>query len=291
MKISMSGGAGDLGVLLARDLEGQSDLPMRLDIRAPRNPERGQWLRGSILDREILAGAMKDCEIVVHIAAWHGIHLVKGEKKAHDFWDLNVTGTFNVFEQAAKQGINKFIFISSTSVQDRFGVYGHTKVLGEEIARAYHERHAMNVIVLRPGAFIPYWNREAYRSFSEWARWYFKGAVHISDVCQAVLKSVQKLKDSPLPEMPVLFVDGKYEYNSAHMNNWDAGGPGTTFKQVYRDFSRVAEQYEIDITAKPEIFDIQPTQEFLAYEPGYSFLNVLQDLEKYGEAGPPLPNF
>ncbi len=291
MKIFLTGGSGDLGVLLARDLEKQGDVPIRLDIREPRNPRCGMVMQGSLLERSALANAMQGCEMVVHIAAWHGVHLVRGLKDEYDFWDLNVTGTFNVFEEAARQNIQKFVYISSTSVEDRFGVYGHTKVLGEEIALAYNQRHKMDVIVLRPGAFIPYWNKEIYSSFVEWAQWYWKGAVHINDVLQAVNKSIDVLKANTIAEMPVLFVDGKYEYTDEDLRNWDEKGNGTTFNQYYASYLAVAKKYELDPTLKPTVFDIKQTRYVLGYEPTYSFLNLLQELERFGAAGPAAPAF
>ncbi len=291
MKIFLTGGAGDLGVLLARDLELNGDVPVRLDIREPRNPQRGQVIIGSILERSVLSDAMRGCEIVVHIAAWHGVHLVRGLKDEYDFWDLNVTGTFNVFEEAARQNIKKVIYISSTSVEDRFGVYGHTKVLGEEIALAYHQRHNMDVIVLRPGAFIPYWNKDIYSSFAEWAQWYWKGAVHIDDVLRSVMKGIRLLQLHTFHEMPVLYVDGKYEYTDDDLRNWDEKGSGTTFNKYYASYVPVAKKYELDPALKPTVFDIKPTCQILGYEPTYSFLDLLQELEHFGAEGPAAPVF
>ena len=291
MKILLTGGSGDLGVLLARDLEASGDVPVRLDIRQPINPKRGEVMLGSILDRQQVAEAMHACDLVVHIAAWHGYHLVAGLKDVDDFWELNVNGTYNVFEEAARQNIRKMVYISSTSAEDRFGIYGHTKVLGEEIARAYHQRHDMDVIVLRPGAFIPYWNKGVYASFAEFAQWYWKGAVHISDVLQSVFKSIQKLKAGPISGMPTLYVDGKYEYTEADLQNWEQGAPGSVFKKYYQDYADVAEKYGLDPSEKPTVFDIGPTKKLLAYEPTYSFLNLLRDLKQFGPAGPPEPEY
>jgi nucleoside-diphosphate-sugar epimerase len=291
MKILLTGGSGDLGVLLARELEAIGDVPVRLDIRQPINPGRGEVILGSILDRAKLAEAMRSCDLVVHIAAWHGYHLVAGLKTVDDFWDLNVTGTFNVFEEAARQGIKKMVYISSTSAEDRYGIYGHTKVLGEEIACTYHQRHNMDVIVLRPGAFIPYWNRGVYASFVEWAQWYWKGAVHITDVLQSVVKSIQKLETGPISKMPTLYVDGKYEYTHTDLLNWEKSKPGSAFQKYYQDYTDVAEKYGLDPTVKPTVFDIGPTKKFLLYKPTYSFLNLLQDLEDFGPAGPPEPEY
>ena len=201
MKILLTGGAGDLGRMLSKALEEQGDEPVSVDIREPAR-KHGTFIKGSILDRKFLKQAMPGIDCVVHIAAWHGIHLVKQVRDVYDFWDLNVTGTFNVFQAAAEAGVDKVVHISSESVADRFGIYGHTKVLAEEIARTYSQRHHMNVIILRPRAFIPYWNREVYASFLDWARWFWKGAVHINDVNQATLQAIELLRKQKIDRTP-----------------------------------------------------------------------------------------
>ena len=291
MNILLTGGAGDLGILLARDLEKNGNTPVRVDVREPVNPQRGVFIKGSILDRELLESSMQGINCVVHIAAWHGFHLVSGQRNVYDFWDLNVNGTFNVFQTALEQGINKLIYISSTSVLDRFGVYGHSKVLGEEIALAYQKRHQMQVIILRPGAFIPYWNKNVYSTFAEFAQWYWKGAVHIQDVKQAVLKGIKLLSEKDIGEIPPLFIDGKYEYTPQDLQNWDAEGKGTSFQKYYSDYASTAAAFDLDPAQKPEVFNIEPTRNWLTYDPIYSPLNLLQDLKEYGEQGPPLPEF
>jgi nucleoside-diphosphate-sugar epimerase len=158
MRVFLTGGSGDLGLILSRQLEVRGDVPVCFDVRPPRS-SRGIYVEGSILDRETLQRSLAGTECVVHIAAWHGIHEATGAKDVYDFWDLNVTGTFHVFEAAVRAGIRRLVFISSTSASNWASVYGHTKVLGEEMARAYARRHGVSVITLRPRAFIPPWNR------------------------------------------------------------------------------------------------------------------------------------
>ena len=72
MNIFITGGSGDLGILLAKALDEQGDTPVRMDVRTPCNPQRGQVIQGSILNRPLLTESMRGCEMVVHIAAWHG---------------------------------------------------------------------------------------------------------------------------------------------------------------------------------------------------------------------------
>jgi dTDP-D-glucose 4,6-dehydratase len=67
--------------------------------------EGALFIEGSILDRAKLTETFRGCDCIVHIAAWHGIHEDRGQKNAHDFFDLNVRGAFEVFEAAASLGI------------------------------------------------------------------------------------------------------------------------------------------------------------------------------------------
>ena len=167
MKVMLTGGAGDLGTVLTPLLEARADTPLRLDIVPPTDPG-GIYVAGSILDRDGLTRWFAGVDSVVHIAAWHGIHETTGVQDVYAFWDLNVTGTMNVFEAAHQAGVRQVVYLSSTSVRHRASLYGHTKVLGEEIAQTYRTRHDMRVAILRPRGFIPHWNRAVYASFVAW---------------------------------------------------------------------------------------------------------------------------
>ena len=290
MRILLTGGSGDLGHVLAKTLSERGDVPVCLDVRPPRYTHGG-YVEGSILDRSVLAQSLAGVDCVVHIAAWHGIHEVRQEKDVYDFWELNVTGTFYIFEAAARAGVSRVVYLSSTSIEEWSSIYGHTKVLGEEIARAYAARHNLQVICLRPRAFIPYWNRVVYTSFVEWAKWFWPGAVHIDDVNQAVVRAIDVLAQSPPPHPLVLPVDGAYEYTPADLARWDAAGPGTTFKKYYADYDDLARSYGLDPTQPPAILDISETRRWLGYEPRYSLKNLLEELDEFGVAGPPPPAF
>lgn len=288
MRILLTGGAGDLGYTLSKQLVAQANTAIRLDVRSPAD-SNGIYIAGSILDRSTLANAMHDVDCVVHIAAWHGVHEFRREKDVYDFWDLNVTGTFYVFEAAAQAGITRMVYISSTSVEERDGVYGHTKVLGEEIARTYAARHHMNVITLRPRAFIPYWNKAVYNSYVEWAKWFWGGAVHINDVTQAVMQSINLLTKQPLTEHLVLPLDGAYDYTDEDLEQWDAAGAGSTFRKYYSQYVDLVLSHGLDPTQKPITYDITTTQHWLGYKPTYGLHNLLLELAQYGEGGPPPP--
>ena len=163
MKVLLTGGAGDLGQTLVPRLLSKGDIPVILDIRAPL--DRGAtFIQGSVLDRSRLPDYFQGCDCIVHIAGWHGIHEDRGEKNACDFFDLNVRGTFEVFEAAASLGIDKTIYISTTSVRRPDTLYGRSKILAERIVEDYAKYRNMNVVTLRPRGFIPFWNHDVYIS-------------------------------------------------------------------------------------------------------------------------------
>ncbi len=290
MKVLLTGGAGDLATVLTPQLEARGDTSIRLDVVAPRD-SGGLFRLGSILDRPGLRRDLEGVDAVVHIAAWHGIHDATGQRDVYAFWDLNVTGTFNVFEAAARGGIAKMIYISSTSERNRESIYGHTKVLGEEIARTYAARHKMQVVMLRPRGFIPHWNRAVYTSFIEWAQWFWRGAVHIDDVAQAVLGSLDVLQTQTLTAPLTLAVDGAYDYTDDDLANWDADGLGSTFRKYYAVYEALARQHGLLPETKPFKYDLTEAQRHLGYVPRYSLRHLLEELERYGPDGPPPPPF
>jgi nucleoside-diphosphate-sugar epimerase len=260
-----------------------------LDIRAPRHLRPGaRFIQGSVLDRPNLEASFRGCDCIVHIAAWHGVHEDRGEKNAYDFFDLNVRGTFEVFQAAAALGISKIVYISTTSVYRADTLYGRSKILCERIAEDYRRCDNMNVITLRPRAFIPFWNRDVYAGYIEWARWFWKGAVHIDDVAAAVMRSIDLISGRELGEQVVLTLDSAYEYTDADLDHWDADGSGSTFRKHYPEHYDMALSHGLDPALKPRKLDTSETVRWLGVSPAYSLGSLLSELATYGDRGPPV---
>lgn len=286
MKILLTGGSGDLGQVAIPALERLGHTTTNLDLRPPTgyeaNDER-RFVEGSILDRRLLSSIVPEFDCVVHIAALHGIHQIRGDGDPQKFWDINVTGTFNLLQAAVEAHIGRFVFISSTSATEPTSSwYGHTKNLAEETCKTFTVMHPeLSIIRLRPRAFIPHWNREVYQSFSDWAKWFWGGAVHIDDVNQALIKSVQLLASNSVPKCPMFIVDGRHDYSSEDLRNWDKDGPGSTFKKCYGNhFHELALRHGLDPAVKPSVLDITEARQMLGYEPEYSLANLLEELEQ-----------
>ena len=134
MKILLTGGAGISARLWCPDCSTEAISPVILDIRAPPDLQHeGMFIQGSVLDRSKLKEHFRGCDCIVHIAAWHGIHEVRGEKNAYDFFDLNVRGTFEVFEAAASLGIDKI----DIHFHNQRSPAGHTVRAQQDFGRAY----------------------------------------------------------------------------------------------------------------------------------------------------------
>jgi nucleoside-diphosphate-sugar epimerase len=294
-RLLLTGGSGDLGQVLSKAWLARGDSAVILDVQPPRftSTDDTDYIAGSVTDRELLDGAMSGIDCIVHIAAWHGVHENPGprNKSVYEFWDVNVTGTFNVFEAAARAGVKNMVYISSTSrFVELHKFYGQTKVLGEDIAKGYVHRHQMNVVTLQPRAFIPHWNRDTYSGFMAWAQYFWGGATHIDDVLQGVIKSVDLISNQDLDEMPILVLDSGYEFSQSDFDTWDQDGPGASFRRIYPEYVDLALEHGFDTNRKPNKLDgSAEARQSIGYEPAYSLKSMLDELEKYGPEGPPAP--
>lgn len=287
MRVLLTGGSGDLGRLLARDLAARGDSPVIFDLRPPF--ESHAYIEGSINDLSALEKAMAGVDVVVHIAALHGIH--ESTHSASDFQKVNVDGTETVLAAMASSGVKNLVFISSTSIFNERGAYAHSKIAAEKLVAGAANDGDINALTLRPRAFIPFWNRQVYKDYSSWAKWFWGGAVHVDDVNQATLKAVDFVAGNR-PPLPVvaLTVDGAYDYTADELSTWDVKGLGHSFTQRYgEDLARLAQRYGLDISQKPKILDISGTRSLLGYVPKYSLKNLLDELAAFGDEGPPGP--
>ncbi len=281
MKILLTGGSGDLGQFLSPLLIAQGHHPVNFDIRPP-EANTNHFFQGTLLKLEDIQSALVDIDAVIHIAAWHGIHETKGLKTPQEFWDLNVNGTHNLLQACADQGVKKITHISSTSVSKLSGYYGFTKRIAEQAILHFQEEYDLNAIILRPRAFIPPWNRTVYPNYLEWAKRFWPGAVHIKDVAQAVVKSLDLLERDKNSGWPALSIDRAADYPQEELEHWDVRGPGSSFRRHFGEFEALVLKHGLDPGIKPNSRDISDATRVLGYEPEYGLAQLLLDLEKHG---------
>ncbi|HYG48723.1 MAG TPA: NAD(P)-dependent oxidoreductase [Allosphingosinicella sp.] len=177
MRVLLTGSSGWLGRFLAPRLREEGHDVTGLDVA----PGADTDVLGSVADRALVERTFgeRGIEAVIHSGALHKPDIVRYPKQA--FVDVNVTGTLNLLEAAARAGCGRFVFTSTTSLMiseavragkaggstraawltEEFGpleprnVYGVTKRAAEQLCALVHRESGLPVVVLRTGRFFP----------------------------------------------------------------------------------------------------------------------------------------
>ncbi len=158
--ILITGAAGGVGTLMRPRLARPGRTLRLLDV-APLDPagEGEETVQASVTDLEAMTRACDGVEAVIHLG---GISL---EAPWARIIDVNINGTYTVFEAARRAGVPRVIFASSNHVvgfhtPDEFPLpeatiplpdtyYGVSKVAGEGIGALYAKRYGLDVISIR----------------------------------------------------------------------------------------------------------------------------------------------
>jgi nucleoside-diphosphate-sugar epimerase len=162
MRWAITGGAGFLGLHLARRLLADGHDVRTLDVVPLDEPELErsvEEVRGDVRDEKRVRALCADAEVVVHAAAALPIRASREEIRS-----VNVTGTENVLVAARDAGARRVLFISSTAVYGvpekhpieeddplvGVGWYGESKIDAEALCRVA----AVETTIIRPKTFI-----------------------------------------------------------------------------------------------------------------------------------------
>jgi nucleoside-diphosphate-sugar epimerase len=167
VKIVVTGGAGRLGRALLPEIRAHHDV-LSFDQAQPRDSKGIRVCLGDHRDLGQVAVALKGAGLVIHLSADTYPDLYAGEVQFH----TNVMGAFNVAEAAAIVGVPRLIFAGSPSLlgfmapMDTFrlsylpvdedhplmphNAYGLSKLVTEEILKAWQRRTGGSAIVIRP---------------------------------------------------------------------------------------------------------------------------------------------
>jgi nucleoside-diphosphate-sugar epimerase len=159
--ILITGAAGGVGTLMRPRLARPGRTLRLLDL-APLDPAAGpgeEGVRDSVTDLNAMIRACTGVDAVVHLG---GISL---EAPWARIIDVNINGTYTVFEAARRAGVPRVVFASSNHAvgfhtPDEFPLpeavvpfpdtyYGVSKVAGEAIGALYAKRYGMDVISIR----------------------------------------------------------------------------------------------------------------------------------------------
>jgi nucleoside-diphosphate-sugar epimerase len=168
MRIAVTGGSGQVGTYVVRELVAASAHAVTVIDRVPPSVEGVRWVRAALDDLGEVIGALAGAEAVIHLAAYP---VPYREVPDHTLFRNNVLGTYHVHEAARQLGIKRIALASSGAVlgwaygqpdllpqylpidedhpcspQDPYGL---GKQCEEQIARAFASRCNMETIALR----------------------------------------------------------------------------------------------------------------------------------------------
>ena len=164
-RILVTGAAGYLGKLVRASLRGRVPFVRLTDIAAMDPASEGEELWPcDLADAAGMARALEGVDAVVHLGASLNV----------DDWqqtlDINIAGTYNVFEGARRAGARRVVYASSHHavgmypVTQRIGVdaplrpdslYGLSKCFGENLARYCWDKFGLEAVCLRIGSTRP----------------------------------------------------------------------------------------------------------------------------------------
>ncbi len=203
----MTGGAGFLGVSLARLLAARGWGVVSLDIAEVDDADLRpsvRSIRGDIRDPTAVARAVAGVDAVVHAAAALPLHA------AADIRSTEVDGTRRVLEGALDAGVRRFVHISSTAVYgipshaplvetdalEGVGPYGEAKIEAEGVCADFRSM-GLTTSVLRPATFVGPERLGVFDLLFDWAldgrHFPLLGGgrnryqmLHVADLCEAV---------------------------------------------------------------------------------------------------------
>ena len=165
MRVLVTGGAGFIGSHIVEHFQGKSEVRVLDNLRSGylKNiaPFKAEFIEGSVLDKDILAKAMKGVDYVFHLAAM--ISVPESMGKPVECVEINTIGTLNVLEAAAQAGVKKMTLSTSAAIygdnpivpkrEDMFpepkSPYAETKLSGEYYCGIYTKEGRLNTACLR----------------------------------------------------------------------------------------------------------------------------------------------
>jgi nucleoside-diphosphate-sugar epimerase len=179
--VSISGGAGFLGLHLARRLDGEGARVRTLDL-APLS-DHGleasvEELRGDVRDPEACRRLVDGADVLVHAAAALPIQAAR-----ESIFSVNVGGTATTLAAALEAGVRRVILVSSTAVYGvpdhhpieeddplvGVGWYGESKIAAESVCRDFGAR-GLEFVIVRPKTFVGPERLGVFEILFDWVR-------------------------------------------------------------------------------------------------------------------------
>ena len=139
--VLITGGTGSIGRELIRQVLAEKPAQVRVFSRDEskqhqlledlKHPKNLRLFIGDIRDKERLAFAFQNVDVVFHAAALK--HVPSCEYNPFEAVATNIIGSQNIIDVALKKGVDKVVAISTDKVVDPVGVMGTSKLMMEKL--------------------------------------------------------------------------------------------------------------------------------------------------------------
>jgi UDP-glucose 4-epimerase len=149
INILVTGGSGFIGSYIVDKL---LELNYKVKIYDINDPNRNnvEFIKGDITDFNCLLEAMKEVDVVYHIAALSNVDKVA--EQPVEAIDLNIASTGKVLEAARKSNVKRVIYASSYFVESGKGhIYTTTKAASEMLCKDSYNLYGLPYTILRFG--------------------------------------------------------------------------------------------------------------------------------------------
>ena len=191
--VVVTGATGNLGRGVVEALDPAVYRVVRSDVTG--DAGGGDFRPGDARLLDDMRRVMSDpVDILVHCPAWHGVHFYGHSD--HDYWQLNVDGTFNALTAAVEAGCRRVVWASSAVFYGPVGnKYSFSKHVGELVLDHFREREGVSSVRLRFGNFTPP------QDFLEYGlRFLAGGSLDRRDAAGAAARAVAALLDGSIQD-------------------------------------------------------------------------------------------
>ena len=165
MKLLVTGGSGAVGRDICPELAKSHDVKI---FDMGKSDGATEYIQGDIMSPGDVNAAMKNIDVAIHL-----VGIWRAPATDRDIMEVNVYGLLNVLEAAVANGVKRVCMASSigamgfSGLQTKVlppaylpvdekhpcrpdGMYGVSKLMGEELCQRYTRRYGLSTICLRP---------------------------------------------------------------------------------------------------------------------------------------------
>lgn len=169
-KLLITGPAGKIGSALRKHLRDRYDFRLLCHSTIPEDlDEKDEVVTSDIGNFEAMVEASAGVDVIAHLAIFNRWKGMTRAQLAQLTFDVDMKGTYNIYEAARINGVSTVVFASTNHVtgmneQEGIrshpdkpvrpdGIYGAGKAFAEALGRFYVDQHGMRVFCLRIANF------------------------------------------------------------------------------------------------------------------------------------------